>query len=463
MNGKQILLNALRGRVTERPAWLPFVGVHGGKIIGAKAADYLQSADLIVEGLEKARQLYKPDGLPIVFDLQVEAEVLGCDLAWAEDSPPSVVSHPLAMGREIDDLPTYDTNAGRWPIIRDAAGRLRESMGEEVALYGLITGPFTLALHLLGHDIFMQMFDQPYKVKTLCQFCADIARQSADAYIDAGADVVAVVDPMTSQISPEHFLEFVTPYVNPVFSHIRERGALGSMFVCGDATRNLEVMCKTYCDNVSIDENISLENVRDLTRAYAKSFGGNLKLTTVLLLGTEDDGKLDAIRCIDVGGRCGFVLAPGCDLPYHTPEANLQAVADMVHDDYQRQVARTTITAHSAIEADDVQLPDYADPQRVFIDVITLDSASCAPCQYMVGVANQVARESTDVKIEVSEHKITSREGIGFMVKLGVENIPSICIDGQVAFASITPNTRELTRRIVEQAQAKAGAPEGAN
>jgi MtaA/CmuA family methyltransferase len=457
MTGKQVILNALRGRLTERPAWLPFVGVHGAKIIGEKASDYLKSADLIVKGLTRARELYQPDGLPVAFDLQLEAEVLGCDLHWSDDGPPSVTSHPLSMGKELDDLPEFDPAAGRMPIVLDAARRLKKEFGDEVALYGLITGPFTLALHLLGHDIFLQMFDQSYKVKTLMQYCSEVARKSADAYLDAGVDVIAVVDPMTSQISPEHFLEFVTPALNPVFGHIRDRGALSSLFVCGDATRNLDVMSRTHTDNMSIDENISLESVRDLTRQYSKSFGGNMRLTTVLLMGKPDDARLDAIRCIDIGGRCGFILAPGCDLPYATPEENLQAAAEMVHDDYKRQVARTTITADSAIHADDVELPDYTDPATVVMDVVTLDSASCAPCQYMVGVANQVAKE-VDVKVEVHEHKITTREGVGFMVKLGVQNIPTICIDGDVAFASLTPSTRELAGRIIERAKAKGAA-----
>jgi uroporphyrinogen decarboxylase len=76
MTGKELLLAAMRNEETPRPAWLPFVGVHGGKLIGKTATDYLQSPDAIVEGLTKARELYRPDGLPILFDLQMEAEGL---------------------------------------------------------------------------------------------------------------------------------------------------------------------------------------------------------------------------------------------------------------------------------------------------------------------------------------------------------------------------------------------------
>ena len=90
MNKRELLLKALRNEPTPRPAWVPFVGVHGGKLIGKSAREYLQSSDLIVQGLKKACELYKPDGLPVVFDLQLEAEVLGCELRWAEQTPPAV-------------------------------------------------------------------------------------------------------------------------------------------------------------------------------------------------------------------------------------------------------------------------------------------------------------------------------------------------------------------------------------
>jgi len=43
-------------------------------------------------------------------------------------------------------------------------------------------------------------------------------------YLDAGCPIVAMVDPMTSQIGPDQFREFVTPYATPVFDHIRARG-----------------------------------------------------------------------------------------------------------------------------------------------------------------------------------------------------------------------------------------------
>jgi MtaA/CmuA family methyltransferase len=463
MTGKELLLRALKGEKTERPAWLPYVGCHGGQLVGATAEQYLQSADLIVEGLSKARELYKPDGLPIVFDLQLEAEVLGCELHWAEKTPPSVVSHPMSMlegeGKTLADLPAFSTEAGRFPMVLEATDRVAAAMGDDVALYGLLTGPFTLTSHLMGNDLFMAMYDSPEGVIETMDFCANIACQVIDAYVAHGIDVVAVVDPMTSQISPEHFTQFVTPAVNKVFDHIRAAGAAGSMFVCGDATRNLEVMAATHCDNVAIDEQIPLPKIRQLTAAAGKSFGGNLKLTTVLLMGDSDDAKLNAIQCIDDAGDAGFILAPGCDLPYDVKPENVAAVAEMVHDAYRRDITRQTVHAKAGDTFDDVTLPDYEADDAVIVDVVTLDSEGCAPCQYMFSAAMEArGRLTDDVKVEVREHKITTRQGVGMMVKLGVPNLPSICIDGKCEFASIIPETKVLADRIADAAKRKRQA-----
>lgn len=452
MSGKELLLTALQGGQTSRPAWAPFVGVHGGKLLGVSATEYLQSADLVIQGLKKANELYRPDGLPIIFDLQMEAEIFGCRLAWADEVPPSVISHPLMGEGRLDNLPAFDATKGRFPIAREASRALSAEFKNDIALYGLITGPFTLVSHLRGSELFLDLMMDPERTKAMMAFATETGKQAARFYLDNGCDIIAVVDPMTSQISPQHFTEFVAPYLNDLFADIKRRGGHSSLFVCGDATRNLEAMCRTACDNISIDENIPLELVCTLARRHGKSAGGNLKLTMSLLLGKEADAMLDAIRCIDTGGTQGFILAPGCDLPYGTPERNLQAVADMVHDEYRRQVARTTAQLTDMGPFDDIRIPNFAQELKVIIDVITIDSAACAPCLYMLDAAIKAA-DNTSIPVQVREHKIKSREGIGYMVRLGVQNIPTACIDGEVMFVSQIPDTGTFVKAIEESAR----------
>jgi uroporphyrinogen decarboxylase len=448
MTGKEILLKTLKRESAPRTPWMPYVGVHGGRLIGATASDYLRDPVLVRDGLLKAHELYRPDGLPITFDLQMEPEILGCALRWADDSPPAVTSHPLAEGKGIDDLPAFDTAAGRMGVSLEALGQVKARIGGEVALYGLVCGPLTLALHLRGDELFLDMYDEEEEVEALLGYCASVCRATSEAYLKAGADVIAVVDPMVSQISPDHYRQFVSAAQNTVFEAVRSDGGLGSLFVCGDATRNIGVMCETACDNISVDENVDLRVLGEAAAKAGKSFGGNIRLTTALLLGTELDSAADAARCLEEGGGEGFVLAPGCDLPFATPEANLQAVARVAHDPYERDVARQA-AASAADDFADIELPDYGTSRETIVDVVTLDSGSCAPCQYMMQAAEQAAQELGEAVL-VREHKIKNRAGIGHMVKLGVTKVPSICIGGRVAFESLIPDRPTLVKAIRE-------------
>ena len=138
-----------------------------------------------------------------------------------------------------------------------------------------------------------------------------------------------------------------------------------------------------------VDENIPLDYVRDVCLKHDISFGGNLQLTIVLLLGSERDVQKNTIECLDVGGSSGFILAPGCDLPYATPPKNLEAVTALVHDPYQRDIARTL--DEQGITEGLLDMSDYGQADKVIVDIITLDSEACAPCQYMVESVIKVA------------------------------------------------------------------------
>ncbi len=434
MNGLKLIEQALKLQEVERVPWVPFVGVHGGKLVDVDATAYLQSAQHMIAGVSQAIELYKPDGIPVIFDLQVEAEILGCKLAWSKENPPAVISHPLVEGTDLKSLALPRETDGRIPLILEATRQLR-TQHPGIALYGLITGPFTLALHLLGTEIFMKLFEDPEYIGELMQFCTDFGIKYSGMLLDAGCDVIAVVDPMTSQIDPMSFETFVSPYATQIFDFVRLRNKYSSFFVCGHAQQNIEVMCACKPDNISIDENIPLDFVKDVALSKGISFGGNLKLTSVLLLGNELDSKKEALSCLDLAGKKGFILAPGCDLPMDTPVANLKAVTDLVYDEYIQQATREM--EHSS-SLEPLSLEGHWQEGKVVIDIITLDSASCAPCQYMVEAVNKAVSAYGD-QVVVSEHKIKEVNGIRMAMALGVQNLPTTCINGKVAFISQIP------------------------
>ncbi len=447
MKPRELLLSALRREETPRVPWVPFAGVHAGSLVNADATKLLTSEDALVEALLAVNRLYRPDGQPVLFDLQLEAEILGCGLRWSANSPPSVVSHPLAGGLSAPDeaaLPGKED--GRLPLALGAMRRMKEAVGSETALFGLVCGPFTLASHLRGSDLFMDMYDDPDGVRRLLRFCAACARRLAGYYLDAGMDVIAMVDPMVSQISSAHFRHFLLEPFAELFRFVREQGALSSFFVCGDATRNIRDMCLTAPDAIFVDENVSLPDAKRLADRHGVAMGGNIPLTTVMLHGTQADNMKAVTDLVDgVDSLRGLVIAPGCDMPYDVPPENAIGVSQAVREPEKvRELLRHYI---SAAEELPVELPDYAALPRPLVEVFTLDSDTCAACAYMLEAAVQ-AKLRFGAAVDLADYKSTTRENIARARKLGVKKLPSIYLSGELKFASLIPSREELDAEI---------------
>ncbi len=451
--GKQLLFDVLNHKKTERPAWVPFAGIHAGKLTNVTAKEVLMDEETLFEALMQVNKIYMPDGQPVLFDLQVEAEILGCDLVWYDDTPPTVSTHPLdgeeyvvpcmcMMPKETD---------GRLPMILRTMRRMKEAVGGETALYGLVCGPFTLASHLRGTDIFMDMFDEPDYVLNLLKFCTEFVKTEAKMYIDAGMDIIAVVDPLISQISSDHFDEFMAEVYTDLFKFIKENKTYSAFFVCGDATRNIENMCKTCPDAISIDENIKLEVAKEITDKYNIVIGGNIPLTTIMLHGSQQDNMKYVVDLIERVPNVtqNLIIAPGCDMPYDIPVENTIGVAQAVREfeSVKEMVKDYLGTDYSSIEVD---IADYASLEKPFVEVFTLDSTSCAACQYMMAVADDAKGIYGD-KIDVVEYKFTKKENIARCIKMGVKQLPSLYINGELKYSSIIPSIDELKREIEKE------------
>ncbi len=435
MTGKERILQTLAGKKADALPWVPFAGVHAGKLCGYSAEEVLKNADKFYESLMRVHEVYTPDGQPVIFDLQLEAEILGCDLLWAEDCPPSVVSHPLMMDLSVPEQ-KITAEDGRIPIILDVMRRMKASVGNTTALYGLICGPLTLATHLRGAELFMDTYMEEEKVQALINYCTEVAKTMSDLYIEAGMDVIAVVDPVVSQISPEMFEQFLHEPLSDLFSHIKNKNIHSCLFVCGDASKNMDVMCKTKPDMISIDENINMIEAKKVTDAHNIVIGGNIPLTTVMLLGNQQDNSKFMLDFLDTVEHEHLIISPGCDMPYDTPVENTIAVIETLRNpDIYRKMLENYSKKDVEIE---IELPDYNNLTKPLIEVFTIDSAACAACTYCKAAATRLIPIFED-KIELIEYKITEPENVARVKKMGIKNLPAIYVNGKLYASSIIP------------------------
>jgi uroporphyrinogen decarboxylase len=309
---KQMLIDATRGKRTDKAPWVPYAGCNCAYLIKEKADRYFKDADLLAKGVVEAARTYHADGIPLLFDLSVEAESVGCELEYWEDNVPSVRTHPCEKETPGElGLGLFTKSSGRWPIIFEAAAKAKPQLDElDCAMLGLATGPLTLASHLAGVRIFTAVKKKKEFAHAIVEYAGRLCAESVRYYAEMGCDIIAIVDPVSSQIRPETFQEFVTPNCQEAIKAIHDAGRTSTFFICGDCTKVIEEVCQVGTHGFAIDEQLNLNFIRDVALKYNKGFGGNLKLTLALSLGLLPPRE-DALVSLAAGGTKGYTFAPG--------------------------------------------------------------------------------------------------------------------------------------------------------
>ncbi len=309
---KQMLIDAFRGKRTAKAPWVPYAGVHCAFLIGEPADKMLKDPELLAKGVVNAAKRYKADGIPLVFDLSVEANSVGCNLKWWEDNVPSVQTHPCSSQTPAQaglQLPTKDS--GRWPVLFEAAKIAKPQLDDlDCVMMGLFCGPLTLATHLAGVRIFTDLYKNPEFALEVCGFTGKIGDMAASFYTEMDCDIITIVDPMASQIKSESFKKFVAPNCQDAIKTIHNSGKTSSFFICGDCTKVMKDICTLGTHGFAVDEHLNMNFIRDMAREHNLGFSGNLKLTLALSLGLLSPRE-DAIVSLAAGGQNGYTFAPG--------------------------------------------------------------------------------------------------------------------------------------------------------
>jgi len=206
-------------------------------------------------------------------------------------------------------------------------------------------------------------------------------------------------------------------------------------------------LCNTSPDSISVDENVSLKDAKVITDKYGITIGGNIPLTTIMLFGNQQDNMKSVVDLIDSVSKDHLIISPGCDMPYDIPFENSIAAEYAVH---QTDSARAMVANYQKEDiAFSGTLPDYEHLRHPLVEVFTLDSTTCAACTYMLAAAKDAASAMSE-EVEVIEYTYTTLENIARCREVGVKKLPSIYINGTLAFSSLIPSREELIQRIKE-------------
>jgi MtaA/CmuA family methyltransferase len=207
----------------------------------------------------------------------------------------------------------------------EAVARLHGEYERQVPVMGWIEGPIAEACNLRGMSQFMlDLMDAPGFAADLLDFATDLAIDFARAQIDAGADIMGMGDAAASLCGPRFYEQLVLPREQRIVRDVHEAGALVRLHICGDTNGILAQMSTTGADIIDLDHLVEPEAVR-CEMGESPVIAGNFDPVAVLLQGTPDQVRAACRRCHEAFGA-RFIINAGCEVPTHTPMANVEAV-----------------------------------------------------------------------------------------------------------------------------------------
>ncbi|MEM3421292.1 MAG: uroporphyrinogen decarboxylase family protein, partial [Candidatus Hadarchaeum sp.] len=276
-----------------------------------------------------AHRLCGLDNITVPFSTVVEAEVLGAVIDYREDRVrwPSIKEFRV---KEISDLkfPEDVAKAGTVPVITEAIKLLKEEFGGRVPVNAFLVPPFTsLSSYLVDTISFLKcLIKEPEKVHDLCTAVLDVYIEIAELYQEAGADVITLHEMGASNdnISPDHFDEFVKPYLKKIIGRLSVPTVLN---ICGSAVRIVDKMAESGPSAIAVDERTSIREARKAIDRVRTGLPlvGNIPAYWVIHLGPVEKIREAVGKAIGEGVD---MVSPGCDFWLETPTEHIRALVE---------------------------------------------------------------------------------------------------------------------------------------
>jgi len=332
MNTRETVLSLFQGsRASSPPAFSGLIHV---------TAEGLQSEGLVFHEVHKdagmmakaSASTFKLSGLPSAvapLDMYVEAEALGgtIDFLKSREFVFPQIAKPLFASTKYLNRGYFESadfiNKGRIPLVCEAIQFLKEDIGQDAVIGGMIPGPYTLLLFLIEPGgLFAEMKREPRLVADALFLLTSFLAEVGIAYRNAGADFITIHDMGGSPgfIGPAKYEQFVYPAQKLL---ITELPAPRVLSVCGNTNKSMELLAQTGADAISVDQLNDLVSSRKILTDTL--LFGNIDPVATLWQG-EEANITEAVR----GAKEADVdaLWPGCDLVPQTSIESLRAFLD---------------------------------------------------------------------------------------------------------------------------------------
>ena len=292
-----------------------------------------KNKDLVTEVTVRAQEKIGADAAIIFSDILLILEPMGLELEYLKNGGPSI-ANPVRGEKDVQNLSDSDPIPAL-SFVYDAIRQTCRSLKAGIPLIGFAGAPFTLASYMIEGGASKDfsktrnlMLSDEKAWKLLMQKIVKVSVRHLNAQIKAGAEAVQIFDSWVGMLSAEEYTQYVLPYSAELIQGI-QKGVPVIHF--GTKTKHLlELIRQAGGDVIGADHHINLGDAWKKI-GHDRAIQGNLD--PEIVCGPISEMKKHVQKILkEAAGRPGHIFNLGHGVLPHTPEENVIALVDMVHE-----------------------------------------------------------------------------------------------------------------------------------
>jgi len=295
--------------------------------------EIVKQPELAAEVTLQPVRAFHVDAAILFADILLPLQPMGLDFEFAKGEGP-VIHNPVRNQADVDALRPLNPQETLSHVM-DAIRLLRTELGS-TPLIGFCGAPFTVASYMIEGGASrdykttkLMMYSAPEVWHALMEKMSTALAEYLSAQIQAGAQAVQLFDSWVGALCPSDYERFVYPYSKKVLDAAQSTGVPVIHFGTGTATL-LPLMREAGGDVIGLDWRVPLEQGWQ-TVGYDRAVQGNLD--PVALMAPIPEMK---VRILDIlrraGSNPGHIFNVGHGILQHTPEENIRAAVEIVHE-----------------------------------------------------------------------------------------------------------------------------------
>jgi uroporphyrinogen decarboxylase len=311
---------------------MPVLSYPGLSITGANVRDIVTRGEIQYECIKVIAERFPAVAGVMAMDLSVEAEAFGVRIEFRDNEIPSIKERLLHDSLMIQKLEVPVIGEARTTEYLEAAKLAAENISDK-PVFGCMIGPFSIAGRLFDiSEMMIHTLMDPENSHVLIEKCTHFLKEYALAFKKCGLDGILIAEPAAGLLSADMCGEFSSAFVGKIVEYVQDESFMVVLHNCGYTGELVESMASTGAMGLHFGNAVDMMDILSKAPSDRLVFG-NIDPVGIIKNSKPDKIKSEVKKLLErTAGYRNFVLSSGCDIPFGTPEENIDAFFEALEE-----------------------------------------------------------------------------------------------------------------------------------